>query len=80
MESKIDQAIHQRRHKKFTYEKHYDGNEYTTEGINGRIYEGVVGWVWTVYDENDEWYDEFTTRKELLKSYPNAVRIYPEGV
>jgi hypothetical protein len=61
-----------------TYEKHYDANEYTKEGYNGRIYEGVVGWVWTVYDKDSEILDEFKTRKELLKSYPDAVRIYRE--
>lgn len=24
----------------------YNGNEYTREGRNGRIYSGVVGWRW----------------------------------
>ena len=62
-----------------TYEKHYDANEYTKEGYNGRIYEGVVGWVWTVYDKDSEILDEFKTRKELLKSYPDAVRIYTDA-
>ena len=60
-----------------TYIKHYDNNDYEKEGYNGRIYKGVVGWIWTVHDEYGI-LDEFKTRKELLKSYPDAIRIYEE--
>jgi hypothetical protein len=59
-----------------TYERTYDGNEYTREGSNGRIYSGVIGWVYLVRVDGELVDDEdFKTVNEVKNRFPNAKRF-----
>jgi hypothetical protein len=56
-----------------TYQRVYNENEYGREGRNGRIYTGVIGWVYEVR-EDGEYIDNFKTLREVKKIWPNAIR------
>ena len=50
--------------------RYYDENTTESEGRNGRIYTGVVGWRWAVLEDNGSLIESgFKTKREAERWY-----------